>query len=80
VAAAVAVSPDFQLPCPLCVTRTDRLEPETRGGQSMVIGIVGQCAGRIYDEVRVRPLYLVRQARGFAPLSDGARVPPLQRS
>ena len=37
------------------------------GVQLMVIGMVGQYVGRIYDEVRARPLYLVREARGFAP-------------
>jgi polyisoprenyl-phosphate glycosyltransferase len=40
------------------------------GIQLMVIGIVGQYLARIYDEVRNRPLYLVRQARGFAPRTD----------
>jgi hypothetical protein len=29
--------------------------------------MVGQYVARIYDEVRARPLYLVRDARGFAP-------------
>ena len=37
------------------------------GVQLMVIGMVGQYVARIYDEVRARPLYLVREARGFAP-------------
>jgi polyisoprenyl-phosphate glycosyltransferase len=37
------------------------------GVQLMVVGMVGQYVGRIYDEVRGRPLYLVREARGFAP-------------
>jgi glycosyltransferase involved in cell wall biosynthesis len=62
------------------------------GVQLMVIGMVGQYVGRIYDEVRARPLYLVREARGFAaegragaeelwparqdPLTNGHRVPP----
>jgi polyisoprenyl-phosphate glycosyltransferase len=36
------------------------------GVQLMVIGMVGQYVARIYDEVRARPLYLVRDARGFA--------------
>jgi hypothetical protein len=31
-----------------------------------VIGMVGQYVARIYDEVRARPLYLVREARGFS--------------
>jgi len=29
--------------------------------------VIGMHMARIYDEVRARPLYLVREARGFAP-------------
>ncbi len=36
------------------------------GVQLTVIGMVGHYVARIYDEVRARPLYLVREARGFA--------------
>jgi polyisoprenyl-phosphate glycosyltransferase len=36
------------------------------GVQLIVIGMVGQYVARIYDEVRARPLYLVRDARGLA--------------
>jgi polyisoprenyl-phosphate glycosyltransferase len=36
------------------------------GVQLTVIGMVGQYVARIYDEVRARPLYLVRDARGLA--------------
>ena len=36
------------------------------GVQLFVIGMVGQYVARIYDEARDRPLYLVRDARGFA--------------
>ena len=36
------------------------------GVQLTVIGMVGQYVARIYDEVRARPLYLVREARGFS--------------
>jgi glycosyltransferase involved in cell wall biosynthesis len=35
------------------------------GVQLTVIGMVGQYVARIYDEVRARPLYLVREAQGF---------------
>jgi polyisoprenyl-phosphate glycosyltransferase len=35
------------------------------GVQLSVIGMVGQYVARIYDEARARPLYLVRDARGF---------------
>lgn len=39
------------------------------GVQLIVTGRVGQCAARIYDEARGRPLYLVQAARGArAPL------------
>lgn len=35
------------------------------GVQLTVLGMVGQYVARIYDEARARPLYLVRDARGF---------------
>jgi polyisoprenyl-phosphate glycosyltransferase len=35
------------------------------GVQLMVMGMVGQYVARVYDETRGRPLYLVREARGF---------------
>jgi dolichol-phosphate mannosyltransferase len=35
------------------------------GIQLIVIGMVGLYVGRIYDEVRARPLYVVRETRGF---------------
>jgi dolichol-phosphate mannosyltransferase len=35
------------------------------GVQLMVLGMVGQYVARVYDETRGRPLYLVREARGF---------------
>ena len=37
----------------------------------MVIGMVGQYVARICNEVRARPLYLVRDARGVAPEGSG---------
>ncbi len=42
------------------------------GVQLAVIGMVGQYVARIYDEARARPLYLVRDARGFHPSGPGA--------
>ena len=45
------------------------------GVQLIVIGMVGQYVARIYDEARGRPLYLVRDAPGFAgPGRDDGRV------
>ncbi len=47
------------------------------GVQLMVIGMVGQYVARVYDEAKGRPLYLVREAKGFGshdePRSDGSR-------
>ena len=52
------------------------------GVQLMVMGMVGQYVARVYDETRARPLYLVREARGFEswtelaapdPMADGLR-------
>jgi glycosyltransferase involved in cell wall biosynthesis len=45
------------------------------GIQLIVIGILGQYLARVYDEVRGRPLYLVREAHGFFPRGeDSARA------
>jgi len=37
---------------------------------------VGQYVARIYDEVRARPLYLVRDARGLPPARHTAEAAP----
>ena len=35
------------------------------GSPLIVIGVLGEYLGRIYDEVKARPLYLVRERHGF---------------
>jgi len=44
------------------------------GGQFMFIGIVGEYIGRIHNEVRRRPLYLVRERLGFPSPSPDERL------
>lgn len=46
------------------------------GVQLMVMGMVGQYVARVYDEARARPLYLVREARGFADWLESAAADP----
>ncbi len=51
------------------------------GVQLIVVGMVGQYVARIYDEVRARPLYLVRDARGFTADSQPPQpADPAERS
>ena len=40
------------------------------GVQLVMLGVVGEYLGRVYDEVRKRPLYVVRSRTGI-----GAEVP-----
>jgi dolichol-phosphate mannosyltransferase len=44
------------------------------GVQLWTLGIMGEYLARIQDEVRARPLYLIREARGVSPVSRTADV------
>lgn len=39
------------------------------GGQLLLLGILGEYVGRIYGEVKCRPLYCVKERLGFTSIS-----------
>ena len=44
------------------------------GIQLLVLGVMGEYIARIHDEVKARPLYLVRDAHGLAPVDQWATL------
>jgi dolichol-phosphate mannosyltransferase len=44
------------------------------GMQLIALGVIGEYLGRIYDETKGRPLYLVRDRLGFEETGEGERI------
>jgi len=44
------------------------------GLQLIAVGLIGEYLGRVYDEVKRRPLYLVRSRLGVPPLSPSGKA------
>ena len=40
------------------------------GAQLVMLGVLGEYLGRVYDEVRQRPLYIVKSRKGFSDVQN----------
>ncbi len=44
------------------------------GMQLLTLGIFGEYLGRVYDEGKARPLFLIARTVGFIPENTGAHI------